>query len=215
MRNQLQDAFHAHKMKTKSLFIITFFSVAVITAVSRISNPSDYEILVSEDVDSQTSNDAFHKMMDVLTHQRCMNCHPTDNIPKQGNDRHPHYFGIAGGANDHGFEATKCATCHQSENNLYSGVPGAPHWALAPASMGWEGLSRTEIAERMLNPETNGGKDHDALVKHMTEDELVLWAWNPGVDASGIPRKAPPVSEAEFKAAVEQWFADGAVIPSE
>ena len=152
-------------------------------------------------------------MMNVLTHQRCVNCHPNDHIPKQGDDSHPHYFDMARGENDHGFEATNCNTCHQSENNVNSGVPGAPHWGLAPASMAWEGLTRTELAERLLDKTTNGNRSHAALVKHMTEDELVLWAWEPGVDADGDPRTLPPVSKEDFKNAVENWFANGAVIP--
>ena len=161
------------------------------------------------------SNTNFDKMMKVLTYQRCMNCHPNDNIPKQGDTSHPHYFNITGGENDHGFQAIQCHSCHQSENNDYSGVPGAPHWALAPASMAWEGFTRTEIAERILDTSLNGGKNHEELVKHMTEDELVLWAWEPGIDANGLKREIPPVSKAAFKDAVKQWFAAGAIIPSE
>lgn len=201
-------------MKAKILLISFLFLLAgFIFGIIGSANPSEYKPVVYEHSDSQSSKEAFDKMMDVLTHQRCMNCHPNDNIPKQGDDRHPHYFGMARGEHDHGFQATKCATCHQSENNGYSGVPGAPHWALAPASMAWEGLSRTEIAERMLDTETNGGKNHEELVKHMTEDELVLWAWKPGVDANGKQREMPPVSEEDFKTAVELWFATGAVVP--
>ena len=152
--------------------------------------------------------------MDVLVHQRCMNCHPTDNIPKQGDDRHPHYFGLAGGEDDEGFAATNCNTCHQSENNVYSGVPGAPHWALAPASMGWEGLTRAQIAERMLDKTMNGNRTHEELVEHMTADELVLWAWEPGIDANGKERELPPVSKEDFKVAVRYWFDNGAEIPT-
>lgn len=39
-------------------------------------------------------DEAFHKMMDVLEHQRCVNCHPSDNVPKQADDRYPHHLGI-------------------------------------------------------------------------------------------------------------------------
>lgn len=203
-------------MNAKLLLISSLILLAgIIFAISGSAYSSEYVPIVYEQGDSQSSKEAFDKMMDVLTHQRCMNCHPNDNIPKQGDDRHPHYFGMARGESDHGFRATKCATCHQSENNGYSGVPGAPHWALAPASMAWEGLSRIKIAESMLDIETNGGKNHEELVKHMTEDELVLWAWNPGVNANGEFREIPPVSEEEFKIAVKQWFAEGAVIPVE
>lgn len=199
--------------RTRLLFPFLLL-VGILIAETKGPNTYEYALVSSAENESQTSNEAFDKMMDVLTHQRCMNCHPNDNIPKQGDDRHPHYFNMARGNNNMGFKATKCTTCHQSENNEYSGVPGAPHWSLAPASMGWQGLNRIEIAERLLNKETNGGKTHEELVKHMTEDELVLWAWEPGVDAEGNERTPPLVSKEEFAKAVKDWFADGAIIPS-
>ncbi|MGB6152175.1 MAG: hypothetical protein WBG48_09295 [Pricia sp.] len=203
-------------MKVKlSLLAVLLMLAGFIFGITKTSGPAEYIPILTEKDTGRKTDVNYTTMMDVLTHQRCMNCHPNDNVPKQGDESHPHNFGVAGGENDHGFQATKCATCHQSENNAYSGVPGAPHWGLAPASMGWEGLSRNEIAENMLNVETNGGKNHEELVKHMTEDALVLWAWNPGVDAKGKVREIPPVSETEFKAAVKAWFAHGAVIPSE
>lgn len=159
----------------------------------------------------------FDKMMSVLTHRRCVNCHPNDGIPKQGEDSHPHYFGIQRGneGSSTGFEATKCNTCHQSENNEYSGVPGAPDWSLAPQSMRWAGLSRTEIAESILDPKRNGNRTHEQVMHHLTEHELVLWAWDPGVNADGKPREKPPIPKDEYIAAVKQWFEDGAKIPEE
>ena len=201
-------------MKMKIITMLTLSLVSILIASNIGPNTYEYDLVESKGNKSQNSDSAFDKMMDVLTDQRCMNCHPNDNIPKQGDDSHPHYFDMARGEDDMGFQATRCTTCHQSENNEYSGVPGAPHWALAPASMGWQGLSRIEIAERLLNKETNGGKTHEELIEHMTEDELVLWAWEPGVDAEGKERTLPPVSKEEFAKAVEDWFNDGAKIPS-
>lgn len=173
-----------------------------------------YSAIKQEATELNASNEAFTKMMDVLMHQRCMNCHPSDNLPKQGEDRRPHYFGIARGVDNVGFEATNCNTCHQSENNTYSGVPGAPHWSLAPASMGWQGLSLTAIAGLLLDAKSNGGRSHKELVEHMTQDSLVLWAWNPGVDVAGKQRVVPPVTKEVFKEAVTYWFDNGAIIPA-
>lgn len=202
-------------MKFKTAYtLLAISAISFLFAINKMSNTIEYLALDAEETKLSESEKAFGKMMDVLTHQRCMNCHPNDDIPKQGDDRHPHYFGMARGTDDMGFEATNCNTCHQSENNGYSGVPGAPHWSLAPASMGWEGLSRAEIAARLLDKSTNGDRSHEELVEHMTEDELVLWAWNPGVDADGKRRELPPVSEEDFKKAVEYWFENGAVIPA-
>lgn len=157
------------------------------------------------------SEAAFNKMMDVLTHQRCMNCHPSDQTPKQGEDSHPHYFGMVRGNVD---GATNCNTCHQASNNDFSGVPGAPDWSLAPHKMRWQGLSRTEIAESMMDPARNGGRDAEEIMHHLTEHELVLWAWEPGIDASGKPRELPPVSKEEYIEAVKTWIHNGAIIPN-
>lgn len=157
----------------------------------------------------------FEVMMDVITHQRCMNCHPAGNRPRQGDEQRLHEFNVQRGPADHGMPGLQCSTCHQPENNAYSGVPGAPHWGLAPVSMAWEGLSRTEIARSMLNPENNGGRTLDEIVDHLTEDALVLWAFDPGVDHEGKQRTVPPVSKADYIAAVKAWADAGAIVPEQ
>jgi hypothetical protein len=81
--------------------------------------------------------------------------------------------------------------------------------------MAWEGLSRSEIARSMLKPENNGGRTLDDIVKHLTEDKLVLWAFDPGVDQEGIQRSVPPVSKADYIVAVKAWADAGAIIPTE
>lgn len=157
----------------------------------------------------------FDKMMAVLTHKRCVNCHPAGDQPRQGEDSHLHNFGVRRGPDNHGAVALRCSSCHQSENNALSGVPGAPEWSLAPLEMQWEGLSRVEIARSMLDPAINGGRSLDELVHHLTEHELVLWAWEPGVDAAGKPREKPPVPKDEYIQAVKDWAAAGALIPEQ
>lgn len=156
---------------------------------------------------------AFDRMMDVVAHRRCLNCHPSGDHPRQGEDRRVHRFGVQRGPDGHGTAALRCSTCHQDRNHDHSGVPGAPHWHLAPRSMGWEGLGRVEIARAMLDPERNGGRTFEEIERHLTGDALVLWAFEPGVDHEGRPREAPPVSEEHFVAAVRSWFAAGAPLP--
>lgn len=168
------------------------------------------EIHPAFSAEKMTSEEAFDKMMDVLTHQRCMNCHPSDNVPKQGEDSHAHYFDID---RMNVATATNCNTCHQASNNLSSGVPGAPDWSLAPHTMRWEGLSRIEIAQSMMDKSRNGGRSAEDIMHHLTEHELVLWAWEPGVDAAGTPRELPPVSKEDYIEAVKLWIEEGAVIP--
>jgi hypothetical protein len=200
----------------KFKYVIPFLLLGGILLASNYSkSTSEYSSLDEKAINISENKNNFTKMMDVLTHPRCMNCHPSDNVPKQGQDGHPHYFGMEGGENDQGFAATKCTTCHQTENNNYSGVPGAPHWGLAPQSMSWKGLTRKEIASVILDKNKNGGKNLNAVEKHLTEDELVLWAWNPGIDAAGNKREKPPISEEEFKKVVKEWIADGAIIPED
>ena len=203
-------------MKKRILgFLPLLLMAGILLATTLKSEPAKYSVVspsVSQDL---TTEQAFHKMMDVLTHKRCVNCHPSDNIPKQGDDSHPHNFGIKRGENNLGYAATNCVTCHQTENNSYSGVPGAPEWSLAPHSMRWEGLNRFEIAESMMDPERNGGRTPEETLHHLTEHELVLWAWTPGVDVEGNLRELPPVPLDEYREAVEKWFEEGHIIPSE
>lgn len=201
--------------KSVKLLVIPLLLVTGIILASNLNNSPVYVPVSKEITSSKINNDNYTKMMDVLMSPRCVNCHPNDNIPKQGDDAHPHYFGMSRGENNLGYQATKCTTCHQSENNNYSGVPGAPDWSLAPESMKWEGLTRNEIAESMLDPKRNGGRNHEELMHHLTEHELVLWAWEPGVRADGTKRNPPPVPVDEYITAVKQWFKDGAVIPSD
>lgn len=144
--------------------------------------------------------------MDVLTHKRCVNCHPSGDAPRQGEESRIHDFGVTR-------NGVQCQSCHQEENNPFSGVPGAPHWGLAPASMKWEGLSRRQIAESVLDTERNGGRTHEDLIHHLTEHELVLWAWDPGKTPDGKDREPVPVPLDEYVKAVKTWFENGANIP--
>lgn len=156
---------------------------------------------------------AFDKIMTVVMHQRCMNCHPAGDRPYQSEEARVHSFNVKRGPANFGEGALSCATCHHEENNDMAGVPGAPHWSLAPKEMAWEGKSRIEIARSILDSKTNGGKNLAQTVAHLTEDALVLWAWEPGIDADGFPREKPPIPKEEFIKAVKEWAAAGAIIP--
>lgn len=205
--------YKSHPMKKQRLLYLVpallFTTILIATGFADTSAEPKAELPAELAV---TTDENFDKMMAVLTHKRCVNCHPSDNVPKQGEDSHPHYFGISRAS---GSAATNCNTCHQSENNDYAGVPGAPEWSLAPHSMRWEGLSRVEIAESMLDPARNGGRTHEDVMHHLTEHELVLWAWTPGINAAGQAREKPPVPKDEYIKAVKAWFEEGAVIPAE
>ncbi|HWN15556.1 MAG TPA: hypothetical protein VNU02_16945 [Candidatus Dormibacteraeota bacterium] len=151
---------------------------------------------------------AWARMAEVLRHPRCLNCHPIGDAPRQADDRHLHRMLVMRGADDRGTPAMRCATCHQTVNTADGRVPGAPHWHLAPRSMGWEGLGDGELCRTLKDPARNGGRSVVALVHHMTTDPLVQWAWSPG------KRPAPPVSQFEFHEAVKRWAVTGAACPS-
>jgi hypothetical protein len=155
----------------------------------------------------EESERAFARIAEVLRHPRCMNCHPVGDFPRQTDDRHRHRMLVARGPDDRGTPAMRCTTCHQTVNTADGQVPGAPHWHLAPRSMGWEGLSDGELCRAVKDPKRNGGRSVPSLVQHMTSDALVQWAWNPG------PRSVPALSQSDFHQAVRQWAASGAACP--
>jgi hypothetical protein len=161
----------------------------------------------------QQSDKLFADIHRVLSHPRCMNCHPVGDSPRQGTDAHLHSPPVTRGAKDNGVAGMQCSTCHQTANYSASGVPGAPNWHLAPASMGWEGLSQGDLCRAMLDKTRNGDKDVKAIVHHLTHDALVAWGWAPGVDANGKAREPVPVPKAEFNRIVNAWAKLGALCP--
>jgi hypothetical protein len=153
----------------------------------------------------------FTAFVPVLRHPRCMNCHSTGDFPRQGDDGHPHAMNVRRGAEGHGVTAEKCSTCHQDHNLAGANLPpGAPNWGLPPAStpMIWQGLTDGQICQSIKDPKRNKNRSLDQLVEHLTEDKLVMWAWNPGEG-----RTAVPMPHDEFAAKVKQWQAAGAPCP--
>ena len=143
----------------------------------------------------------------VLTHPRCVNCHPAGDAPLQ-RDGEPHEPPVLRGATGFGVVGMRCETCHLEQNFDPGTVPGAPHWHLAPRQMAWQGLSAAEICEQVKDPARNGGRDLKAIVQHMQEDPLVGWAWQPGAD-----REPPPGTQESFGALITAWAETGAVCP--
>lgn len=202
------SVFNKYALLTGALMMVIVFLFSEISPVQEMRKDQ----MTNVNMEDRTS---FDIMMDVLTHKRCVNCHPSGDTPRQGEDSHLHSFGVVRGEDGHGLSGYTCNTCHQNENNDFSGVPGAPHWSVAPKIMAWEGKSRVEIARQMMDPKRNGGRSAEDIMHHLTEHELVMWAWDPGIDASGNPREKPPVPKEEYIAAVKEWIANGAVIPEE
>ena len=165
-------------------------------------------LLSAENGARESSLAYFTKMSRVMQHPRCLNCHPKGNQPFQGLDMHVHIMNVQRGQSNHGAVGMKCATCHGSENNLNSGVPGAPKWALAPISMAWVGLSQHDLCLRLKDQKKNHGMSLDQIYHHNREDPLVGWAWNPGPG-----REPAPGTQKEFGENTLKWIETGAACP--
>ncbi len=146
----------------------------------------------------------FAPIYEVLTHPRCLNCHTVTDFPRQGDERRRHDQLVMRGDDNHGVPTLQCSACHQKQNVADDNVPGAPHWGLAPLSMGWEGLNPQQLCEALKDQSKNGGKDLAALLKHMSEDPLVLWGFAPGEG-----RSLPPVDHPRFVELLSDWVAAG------
>jgi len=150
---------------------------------------------------------AFVRLSSVLESPRCLNCHPRGDRPSQGDDRHIHLMNVQRGPHDDGMPAMHCSTCHQAHPNEVVGVPGAPHWHVAPMSMGWIGLSSGDLCRTLLDRKKNGNRTVADLVAHMRGDPLVHSAWDE------LPRRAPPpLFFDDFTAAVGLWANGGAAL---
>jgi len=154
---------------------------------------------------------AFAKVYEVLQHPRCANCHPAGRVPRQGDQRRPHGQNVRGGDDGLGLFAQRCANCHFEQNSAGPNLPpGAPGWHLPRADMPlvFEGRSAAQLAKQLADPAQNGGRTPEALLRHVTEDRLVLWGWNPG------PGRTPvPMPHAEFVAAMRTWLDAGCPVP--
>src|SRR5665647_516209 len=188
--------------------------VAVGMAVSA-AQPDPAETLKSVQAFSAISDDKkrslalFEEAGKVITHARCMNCHPAGDRPAQGDDRHPHMPLVVRGVDNFGAIGMRCTTCHGPANFDPAGIPGHPEWHLAPIEMAWVGKSLGEICQQIKDPARNGGKSMEELIHHMAEDSLVGWGWHPGVG-----REPAPGTQKEFGELIKAWVDTGAVCPA-
>jgi hypothetical protein len=155
---------------------------------------------------AERSRALFIEAAKVLTHPRCMNCHPATDRPLQGNDKHPH--------EPMATREGSCSTCHTernftlSERASYRSIPGHPRWHLAPIEMAWEGKSISDICQQLKDPNRNGGRDLALVHEHAAKDDLVAWGWEPGAG-----RDPAPGSQELFGQLIKAWIDSGAQCP--
>jgi hypothetical protein len=175
-------------------------------ARDELQSPSAFQNITDQ---TQRSHAIFAEIGKLLTHPRCMNCHPAGDQPLQGAEHRIHWPP----AKRAGLGDT-CQACHMDRNVTlhatasYQSIPGHPRWGLAPLSMAWEGKSLGEICRQIKDKERNGGRDLALLQEHIAKDDLVAWGWNPGAD-----REPAPGSQEQAGRLVQAWIDSGAECP--
>jgi hypothetical protein len=199
--------------------VMTAILCSVVTAQAQTNPPATPQTLKSPaDFESvgdraERSRALFSELSKVLTHPRCMNCHPAGAVPLQGEGREhmPRVWREDPATNAN---ATNCSGCHTeanfavSEASTYQSIPGHPRWGLAPLSMAWQGKSIGDICLQLKDPERNGGRDLALLHEHIAKDDLVAWGWNPGEG-----RQPAPGSQDAAGKLTQAWIDTGAECP--
>ena len=103
--------------------------------------------------DSMLSKKAFQEVYNVLMSPRCMNCHPSGDIPLVGDDSELHTQGVKRGKDGKGMYASKCANCHKRKSPGFKYAAGNPNWHLPPANMKmvFQGKTPRELAAQLLD----------------------------------------------------------------
>src|SRR5882757_5428323 len=138
-----------------------------------LKSPAQFMSITNE---AERSRAIFDEVGKILTHPRCMNCHPAGDHPLQGADHHEHRPVVWRG--DTGNFGTPCGECHTEQNVAlrehasYQSIPGHPRWNVAPLSMAWQGKSLGEICRQLKDTTQNGGRDLALLQEHIAKDDL-------------------------------------------
>ena len=188
--------------------LASVFSMAVAQTPARqeLQPPSAFQSIADP---SRRSRAIFGEIGKLLTHPRCMSCHPAGDQPLQGADHRIHWPP----AKRAGLGDT-CQACHTDRNVTlhakasYQSIPGHPRWGLAPLEMAWEGKSPGEICRQIKDKARNGGRDLALLHEHIAKDDLVAWGWNPGAG-----REPAPGSQEIAGRLVQAWIDSGAECP--
>jgi hypothetical protein len=164
---------------------------------------------------AERSRALFNEIAKVVTHPRCMNCHPAGERPLQGADHHEHLPPAFRGEGGAGIPGLTCNACHTEKNftlvgtaATYKSIPGHPRWGLAPIEMAWQGKSLAQICQQMKNPARNGGRTLALLQEHLAHDDLVAWGWAPGEG-----REPAPGTQQQLGELTQAWINTGAECP--
>jgi len=178
-------------------------------ATADITDKGNEEKTEAEKTREAESKAAFLEAYRVFMHPRCMNCHPSGDVPLVGDDSHLHEQGVKRGPNGKGLYALKCANCHQEKTIPGEHMPpGNDRWKLPSAKqkMVFQGKTPSQLAMHFKDNKFTGFKNFkEDLVHHVEFDPLVLNSWTYWTP--------PPLSHAEFVAKIKEWIEKGAAIP--
>jgi hypothetical protein len=202
---------YALPVKTITVFTIIISVVAFMSF--GLKNKSMICIAKNETInrDSIESVKAFMEVYKVLISPRCINCHPSGDVPLQGDNNQLHVGLPKRGKDGKGLYAMKCASCHQPTNQEgLNKPPGNPNWHLPSANMKmiFQGRTPYQLARQLVNPKTNGNKNLQQLINH-ADDGLVKAGWDPGEG-----RTVPPLTHEDFKKVWITWIKNGAYAPN-
>ena len=166
--------------------------------------------------------------------------YPQD-YPRQGDNRHPHYYAVLRGDSFNfptaegtgivqpgmGPPYEHCTKCHGTDNDPVTGIPGTtnpdfnpgqPFWALAPTSMAWESapgvpLKGAQLCAALLDMTKNGNRTPAQLLEHITNEPLVKWAFAPGIGQNGKPRTTPAIPQDQLIQWFQIWINEGTPCP--
>jgi hypothetical protein len=177
---------------------------------SVLRSPSEFSSIRDPQIRSRA---LFTEAAKVIMNPRCVNCHPATDHPLQGNDQHIHTPSATRGDIGNGIGGNTCGACHMVRNVTlmekasYQSIPGNPRWGLAPIEMAWEGKSITEICAQLKDP-ARSGRDLTQLQEHFAKNDLVAWAWNPGLGRDPVPGTQEQLGEL-----IKAWIDTGAECP--
>jgi len=211
-QNSENRLFHLLPLKTISVLAIILSVIALMTSAFKGEKiyKGDEARYHARSKNVAESVDAFMEVYKVLMSPRCMNCHPSGDIPLQGDDSRLHTSGPKRGKDGRGVYAMKCSNCHQPTNVPGLGTPpGNPKWRMPPAEMKmvFQGKTPNQLALQIMDYNRNGHKNKRQLLEH-ARDTLVKAGWN-----MGEGRKPPPLSYNAFVRAWDTWINKGGHAP--
>lgn len=154
---------------------------------------------------------AFLAAYKVFSHPRCVNCHPADDRPLQGDREQIHSMHVVRGPDGMGKNGVWCSTCHQDRNLAGAHMPpGAPGWQLPTADvpMVFQGRTPRQLCQQLKEAAQNGYRSPEELVEHVRDAPVVIWGWHPGEG-----RESAPLSHEEFTKLLSEWIEKGQACP--